>query len=362
MSATPKLRLVISFVMNGLGAAALAAIAAGLASTGAARAASSGGTASAAAAGPSAPDSMRLQVFLQRRFRLSSASDVEIGPPKPAQIAGMSARVVKMHNDAGQSGTFILYTDATGKTAVLSDVDVGAATPGPLHGLWSRPLRPASQPPGAPAKSVLITDSPAKAILGTELDLTKDPWGRVSLDKLHLGDRAVLGPDDAPVTIIEFGDLECPFCARAFSEIETVVNTKYKGKVRLIFKHFPLNIHPWAMQAAIAAECVRRQNPKAFFPFVGDIYRDQGAINPQNLRDHVTSYVGQLGLDQQTLNACIMAPAAEAQVTQDRDDGDAVGVNSTPTFLINGIEMAGLPSDKTFDYVINSELKQRASK
>jgi protein-disulfide isomerase len=323
---------------------------------GAARAASASDT--HAGAGAAASDNMRIQVFLQRRFRLSSASNVEIGPPKASPIPGMSARIVKMHNDAGQSGSFVLYTDAAGKTAVLSDVEVGAASPGPLHGLWSRPLRPANQPPGSPAKSVLITDSPGKAILGTELDLSKDPWGRISLGKLHLGDRATLGPDDAPVTIIEFGDLECPFCARAFSEIEAVVNTTHKGKVRLIFKHFPLNIHPWAMQAAIASECVRRQNPKAFWSFVSDIYRDQGAINPQNLREHVTAYVGQLGLDQQALNACIMAPAAEAQVTQDRDDGNAIAVNSTPTFLVNGIEMAGLPSDKTFDYVINSELKQ----
>src|ERR1700758_2774492 len=82
-----------------------------------------------AASGPAASDNMRLQIFLQRRFRLSAASDVEIGPPKPASIPGMSARLVKMHNDAGQQGTFILYIDATGKTAVLSDVEVGAATP-----------------------------------------------------------------------------------------------------------------------------------------------------------------------------------------------------------------------------------------
>ena len=328
---------------------------------GAARAASASDT--QAGSGDAASDNMRLQVFLQRRFRLPSASDVEVGPSKDSPIPGMSARIVKMHNDSGQSGIFVLYTDAAGKTAILSDVEVGPATPGPLHGLWSRPLRPASQPPGSPAKSVLVTDSPGKAILGTEMDLSKDPWGRIGVDQLHLGDRATLGPDDAPVTIIEFGDLECPFCARAFNEIETVVNTTHKGKVRLIFKHFPLNIHPWAMQAAIAAECVRRQNPKAFWPFVNDIYRDQGAINPQNLRDHVGTYVGQLGLDQQTLNACIMAPEAEAQVTQDRDDGIAIAINSTPTFLVNGIELVGLPSDKTFDYVVNSELKQhQASK
>ncbi len=347
MTSNPQLRSTV---------VALATLLALILFRGAARAAS--GNDAHGAAGAAASDNMRLQVFLQRRFRLSAASDVEIGPAKSSPIPGMSVRVVKMHNDAGQQGTFVLYTDTAGKTAVLSDVEVGAATPGPLHGLWSRPLRQANQPPDSPAKSVLITDAPGKAILGTELDLTKDPWGRVNLDKLHLGDRATLGPDDAPVTIIEFGDLECPFCARAFHEIEAVVNTTHKGSVRLIFKHFPLTIHPWAMQAAIAAECVRRQNPKAFWPFVSDIYRDQGAINPQNLREHVTAYVGQLGLDQQVLNACIMAPGAEAQVVQDRDDGNAIAINSTPTFLVNGIELVGLPSDKTFEYVVSSELKQ----
>ncbi len=334
---------------------------AALLALGASAGAASAASASDSLAKPGVADQggVQLQVFLQRRFRLPSASDVEVGPLRAAPIPGLSVRTVKMHNDAGQAATFVVYTDAAGKTAILSDVEAGPATPGPLHGLWSRPLRAANQAPGSPAKSVLITDSPGKAIVGTMLDLSKDPWGRISVAKLHLGDRATLGPDDAPVTIIEFGDLECPFCARAFSEIETVVNTTYKGKVRLIFKNFPLNIHPWAMQAAIAAECVRRQNPKAFWSFANDIYRDQGAINPQNLRGHVNAYVGQLGLDQQALNACIMAPAAEAQVAQDRDDGIAIAVNSTPTFLVDGIELVGLPSDKTFKYVVSSELKQR---
>ena len=303
----------------------------------------------------------QLRLFLQRRFRLPSASDVEVGPRQAAPIPGLSLRTVKLHNDSGQSANLVVYTDASGKIAILSEVEAGPASPGPLKGLWSRPLVAANQAPGS-AKSVLITDSPAKAIVGTVLDLGKDPWGRINVAKLHLADRATLGPDDAPVTIIEFGDLECPFCARAFSEIETLVNTTYRGKLRLIFKNFPLNIHPWAMQAAIAAECARRQNPKAFWSFANDIYRDQGAINPQNLRDHINTYVSQLGLDQQTLNACIMAPAAEAQVTQDRDDGLAIAVNSTPTFLVDGIELVGLPSDKTFKYVVNSELERRQAK
>ncbi|HZO83156.1 MAG TPA: thioredoxin domain-containing protein [Candidatus Binataceae bacterium] len=322
-----------------------------------------GGRAAAEASSQAAAGSdQHLQVFIQHHFRLGSPADVELGPRKPSDIKGLFSRVVTLHAESGQTAKFILYTDAAQKTAIISDIDIGAATPGPVHGLWTRPLRAVGAPANSPPRSELITESPGKALVGSLLDLSKDPWGRVDTSKLRLADRATLGPEDAPVTIIEFGDFECPYCARAFGDIETVVNTTYKGKVRLIFKNFPLNIHPWAMQAALAAECVRRQNPKAFWPFADDIYRDQGEITPQNLREHVTGQVKKLGLDEAALDACIAGDSAEAQVNQDRADGNAIGVNSTPTFLVNGIELVGLPSDKTFASVIDSELKQREAK
>src|ERR1700682_5707616 len=111
--------------------------------------------ASAGMGGKAGTDSVQLQVFLQRRFRLPNASDVEVGPRRASPIPGLSVRTVKMHNDAGQSGVFVVYIDNSGKTAILSDVEVGSPTPGPLHGLWSRPLRPATEAPNSPAKSEL---------------------------------------------------------------------------------------------------------------------------------------------------------------------------------------------------------------
>jgi protein-disulfide isomerase len=350
----PKLRLNCVRIIGAMLCAAMLGLGAAAGAASAAEASAPGGQAGNA--------DQRLQIFLQRRFRLASASDVEVGTRKPSNVKGLFSRVVTLRAENGQSAKFIVYTDAAEKTAIISDIDVGPASPGPLHGLWTRPLRAAGAPPDSPPRSELITDSPGTAVVGSLIDLTKDPWDRVDLKKLHLADRATLGPNDAPVTIIEFGDFECPYCARAFGDIETVVNTTYKGKVRLIFKNFPLNIHPWATQAAIAAECVRRQNPRAFWSFADDIYRDQGEITPQNLREHVMGYVGKLGLDGTALDACITGASAEAQINQDRADGSAIGVNSTPTFLVNGIELVGLPSDKTFAYVINSELKQRQAK
>jgi protein-disulfide isomerase len=186
-----------------------------------------------------------------------------------------------------------------------------------------------------------------------------NPWERVELNQLHLEDRATLGPASAPITIIEFGDFECPYCARAFSEIETVVNTTHKDRVRLIWKNFPLNVHPWAEQGAVAAECAREQNPASFWSFARNLYRDQNEINPQNLRTHIDSYIGSLGLDMKGMNACILGKAAEDRVQQDMKDGTAAHINSTPTFLINGIPVIGLPSSNVFDFVINAQLQER---
>jgi protein-disulfide isomerase len=183
-----------------------------------------------------------------------------------------------------------------------------------------------------------------------------NPWERTDMKLLHLSDRPTLGAAGA-LTIVEFADFECPYCAKAFNEIETLVNTTYKGQVRLIWKAFPLQGHTWAEQAAIAAECVRQQNPQAFWSIAGDFYRDQNEITPQNLRDHIYSYAGVLGIDPKAVNACILGSTAEARIDQDKKDGAAVHVMSTPTFLVNGVPVVGLPTSNVFDFVITSQLE-----
>lgn len=186
-----------------------------------------------------------------------------------------------------------------------------------------------------------------------------DPWQRVDLKSQHLDDHPVLGPVSAPVTIIEFADFECPYCARAFNEIETLATTTYKDKVRLVWKNFPLGVHAWAEQAAIAAECARQQNPGAFWEFARNFYRDQSEITAQNLRDHVDGYANAAKLDGKALNACVLSDAALQRVEQDKKDGDAIHVTSTPTFLINGVLVVGLPTSNVFDFVITSQLEER---
>jgi protein-disulfide isomerase len=261
------------------------------------------------------PADAKLKAALQKRLLVPDAADLSLGPPSPAPLPGVTQRTVTINNGSGQKFEVELFTGASGDKGILAQ----------RFGAFS----------------------------------ISDPWERADMKLIHLNDRPTLGPADAPETIVEFADFECPYCAKAFGEIETLVNTTYKGEVRLIWKAFPLQGHAWAEQAAIAGECARQQNPQAFWTFAGDFYRDQSEITPQNLREHIDEYTSSLNLDAKALNVCVLGSAAEARIDQDRKDGEAVHVMSTPTFLINGVPVVGLPTSNVFDFVITSQLQTR---
>jgi protein-disulfide isomerase len=257
----------------------------------------------------------KLKAALQKRLLVPNVADLSIGPSTPAPLPGVTERTITVNAGEGQKLQVELFTGPSGDKGIL-----------------------------------------AQRFANFNVS---DPWERADMKQVHLDDRPTLGPVDAPVTIVEFADFECPYCAKAFNEIETLVNTTYKGKVRLIWKAFPLQGHAWAEQAAIAAECVRQQNPQAFWTIAGDFYRDQSDVTPQNLREHIDSYSSSLGIDSKALNACILGSNAEARIDQDKKDGAAVRVMSTPTFLVNGVPVIGLPSSNVFDFVITSQLESR---
>jgi protein-disulfide isomerase len=165
-------------------------------------------------------------------------------------------------------------------------------------------------------------------------------------------DDAVIGDDDAPVTIIEFSDYECPFCGRFYSQTYGQLKEQYidTGKAKLVFRDFPLSFHQNAQKAHEAAECAGDQD--AYFEMHDMVFENQQSLSVSALK----GYAGQIGLDQVTFDECLDSGTHAAEVQQDFRDGQAAGVSGTPTFFVNGVKLVGAQPFSAFQQAIDAEL------
>jgi protein-disulfide isomerase len=198
-------------------------------------------------------------------------------------------------------------------------------------------------------------------ISGDVYHLNQNPF-QANVEKLTTKDQPTFGPADAPVTIVEFADLECPDCRMEAPLLRRNIPETFSGKVRVFFKDFPLeSIHPWARAAAIAGRCVYRQSPEAFWKFYDWDYENQQEIDGDNLKSKVTAWAGQNGLDAAKLGSCIETKATEPEVNRSIEEGQALGLRGTPTLFINGRKIGGLQWPD-LELVINNELQYQAGK
>lgn len=159
------------------------------------------------------------------------------------------------------------------------------------------------------------------------------------------------GPASAPVTIVEFGDFQCPYCKRAESSLHTVL-AEYPDKIRLVFRNLPLTeIHPHAEAAAEAAVCAERQGK--FWEMHDAMYADQSALAPEALKDTAK----RLGLDVGAFSACLGGGAPTAALEADVKAARALGLSGTPYFFINGRPVDGNVPLEKFQSIIAEELK-----
>jgi len=155
-----------------------------------------------------------------------------------------------------------------------------------------------------------------------------------------------LGPKDAPVSIVEFSDFECPFCQQSYPIIRSLV-TEFSGQIRYIYRDFPLqDIHPDAHLAARAGYCANKQDK--FWPLHDKLFQNQDALSQKN----ILTYANQIGLNIAALNACLDSPEAKDEVDADIKDGLEAGVQGTPTWFINGARAAGVIPESAFRKII----------
>jgi protein-disulfide isomerase len=169
----------------------------------------------------------------------------------------------------------------------------------------------------------------------------------------EIAGRAAYGPDDAPVTIVEYTDYECSFCARYNRLIFPQILETYGDDIRYLIRHFPLpQLHPSATRAARAAVCAERQN--AFWQYHDLLFQQEQGLS----RESLLTYAGQAGLEQDTFEICLSSEEAAQVVRDDLERGATYGVRGTPAFFINGRVVIGAQPLEAFTRIIDSALEE----
>jgi protein-disulfide isomerase len=192
---------------------------------------------------------------------------------------------------------------------------------------------------------------------GEMSDMTKDPLAE-SRAQIQMKDAPSLGERTAAVTLVEYSDFECPVC-RSLHDVLRGLLPNYAGKVRVVFKDFPLEqLHPWARTAAIAGRCAYQQKPQAFWKMYDLIYDNQEIISAANAWTKMVDYAGQSGLDADAFKSCMASPEAGEAVNASRANGQQLEVSSTPTIFVNGRRLVGADA-RLLEQYINYELAQQ---
>ncbi len=245
------------------------------------------------------PSEETVNSFLQQTFGYDSTVTWKITAIKPSIAAGLAEVDVVLSNSQGQSGT-TLYVTPDGKHALTGEI------------------LPFGAKPYQPAKEALL-----KGVNGPSR-----------------------GPDKAPVTIVEFSDLQCPHCKDAQPIIDKLLTEE--PNVRFVFQNFPLPSHNWAAKAANYADCIGRSSKDAFWKFVQGTFDAQSSITEANADEKFTAIADTAGVKGADMAACAAKADTKTRVEQSVALGQSVGVTGTPTVFVNGRRIGnvvGLPPE-----------------
>lgn len=233
------------------------------------------------------PTEEQVNAFLQAQVGWDSQTTFKIVSIKPSKAAGLAEVKVQMSGPQGQGGqTF--FVSADGKHAVFGEI----------------------------------------------VPFGKHPFEETRLELEKKAKGPSRGPATAPVTIVEFSDLQCPHCKEANPTVEKLLSEN--PNVHFILQNFPLPMHNWAMKGAAYADCVSRASQQAFWKFVDGVYAAQADITAENADQKMTELADQAGVKGADAAACSAQPETQTRVENSIDLGKAVDVTATPTLFING--------------------------
>jgi protein-disulfide isomerase len=192
---------------------------------------------------------------------------------------------------------------------------------------------------GSNASRLLVSSDGKHAITGDVLPFGAKPFAdaRAKLDKAVNG--PAKGPEKAPVTIVEFSDMQCPHCAKAAPALDQLL--AQEPEARFIFQNFPLPAHNWAEKAAGYVDCVGRASNDAVWKFIQKTFEDQANITEANVDEKLKAIATAAGAKGDEIAACAVKPETKSRVEASLELGKSLGVTGTPTLFINGRNVPG---------------------
>ena len=197
-------------------------------------------------------------------------------------------------------------------------------------------------------------------VKGEVYNLGKSPF-QSTIDQMKLDAQPSYGKAGAPVTIVVYGDFQCPVCKVEAEVMRKNVTQSFPDKVQVYFKDFPLeSIHPWARAASNLGRCVYKQDPQAFWKFHDWIYENQDGVTPDTLTSKVMAWAGTAGVDSIQLRRCVDGKATDKEVAQNIAEARSMGLDATPTLFINGRKFVGALEWPVMQQLITLEIDHQA--
>jgi protein-disulfide isomerase len=247
-----------------------------------------------------------------------------------------------------------LLAKITEENATVSDAEVAAFYEENKKRFRGKPLEQVKE--AVSAQLVKSKQSEAMNNLVEQLrnqasvDVALEPPELPRLD-VAVGANPPKGPADAPITIIEFADYECPYCTRGYETMQKVME-KYDGQVKWYFRDFPLSFHRNAVSYSVAANCAGEQGK--YWEMHDSILENQKGLAGKG---GVEGLAGELGIDTGAFTECIGNADASKRVMADMTEGQTVGVTGTPAYFINGVMISGAQPLENFESIIDRELE-----
>ena len=211
----------------------------------------------------------------------------------------------------------------------------------------------------------LVSKDQKTLIRMTRMDLSKDPYEEIA-KKIDIKGRPIRGNPNAKVVIVNYDDFECPYCSHNHETLFPQLLKEYGDRVAFVYKDFPLSeIHPWAIHAAVDANCIAAQNGDAYWEFADYIHANRQVVNGEKdlnaqfaALDRITLNEGEkFKLDRDKLQACVKDQKTDAVIASEKE-GEALGVSGTPTMFVNGEMLDGARSADEIRTAFDSALQR----